>query len=82
MEAVDGNAIAGELREHFGGEMTGMRGRCGHCGAGAQIAELAVYESGPGTVVRCRSCWAVVIVLVRIHEELRVDMSAFELARP
>jgi hypothetical protein len=81
MEALDGNAIAGALREHFGTEMTTATGACGHCGTTAAIAELAVYLRAPGTVVRCRSCGDVVIVLVEIRGELRVDLSAFQLDR-
>jgi hypothetical protein len=77
MEALDGNAIGGALREHFGAEMTNAQGACAHCGAVAAIAELTVYLRAPGTVVRCRSCGNVVIVLVEIHGELRVDASRF-----
>ena len=79
MEALDGNAIAGELFEHFGAEMTTARGACGHCGARAQIGELRVYARAPGTVVRCRSCGNVVIVLVTIHASARIHLDGFEL---
>src|SRR5690242_12343332 len=63
MEALDGNAIAGDLFEYFGGEMTTVTGSCRHCGARAQIAELQVYTKAPGMVARCRSCGSVVMVL-------------------
>jgi hypothetical protein len=43
MDALDGNAIAGWLFEHFGSEMTTVVGRCRHCGTRSLIAELAVY---------------------------------------
>ena len=33
MQAVDGNAIAGDLFEIFGTDMTTARGACAHCGA-------------------------------------------------
>lgn len=79
MEALDGNAIAGPLFEYFGAEMTTAIGSCTHCGASAQIAELAVYARAPGTVVRCRSCANVVIVLVNLPTGLRIDRSAFHL---
>ena len=42
MDALDGNAIAGWLLEHFGSEMTTVVGRCRHCGTRSLIAELAV----------------------------------------
>ena len=79
MEALDGNAIAGPLFEHFGTEMTTMLGTCAHCGTRAQVAELVVYMHAPGPVVRCRHCGNVVMVLVPIRGELRVDSSAFRM---
>jgi uncharacterized Zn finger protein len=79
MDALDGNAIAGDLFEHFGSEMTTAEGTCAHCGARSQIAELVVYVRAPGAVVRCRACGRVVIVVVRVREELRVDLRAFSL---
>ena len=79
MEALDGNAIAGTLFEHFGSEMTTAIGACAHCGTRGQVAELVVYMRAPGTVVRCRHCGNVVMVLVAIRGELRVDSSAFRM---
>jgi Family of unknown function (DUF6510) len=79
MEALDGNAIAGTLFEHFGTEMTTALGTCAHCGTRSQIAELAVYTRAPGAVVRCRHCRNVVIVLVTIRSQLHVDSSAFRM---
>jgi hypothetical protein len=43
MEALDGNAIAGELFSAFGREMTTARGTCTSCATTSQIAELRVY---------------------------------------
>ena len=82
MEAPDGNAIAGPLFEHFGGEMTTARGTCGHCGTSSQIGQLRVYMRAPGAVVRCRVCGNVVMVLVTIHDVLRIDHRWFTLAPP
>jgi DNA-directed RNA polymerase subunit RPC12/RpoP len=79
MDALDGNAIAGPLFEHFGTEMTAVRGSCAGCGATAQVAELRVYISAPGIVVRCPACGRVVIVLVRIRDNLRIDAGRFGL---
>ena len=81
MQALDGNAIAGELFQHFGVEMTTVRGSCAHCRATAQIAELRVYSRAPGTVVRCPSCGSVVMVIVAIRETRRVDHRSFHLAQ-
>jgi hypothetical protein len=79
MEALDGNAIAGDLFAAFGAEMTTATGRCGTCGAVSMIAELRVYARGPGTVVRCPGCGGVVMVIVEIRGSSRVDLPGFEL---
>jgi Family of unknown function (DUF6510) len=82
MQALDGNAIAGQLFECFGAEMTTAVGACVHCGARGPIAELRVYGRPPGTVARCASCGAVVIVLVEIRGATRVDIGGFQLEDP
>jgi phage FluMu protein Com len=64
MDALDGNAIAGQLVEIFGVEMTTATGECAHCGTVAQVAETVVYLRAPGVVVRCRSCSEVLMVFV------------------
>jgi hypothetical protein len=74
MEALDGNAIGGLLLEVFGAEMTTATGTCGHCGAVAQVAELVVYLQAPGTVVRCRSCESVVMVIAEVRGIKCVDL--------
>ncbi len=71
---LDGNAIGGLLIEVFGTEMTTAAGTCGSCGAVRQVAELAVYRPGLGTVVRCRSCDAVLMTFVRIRGVTCVDL--------
>ena len=79
MEALDGNAIAGMLFDHYGAEMTAATGACTHCGAVAQIAELRVYIRAPGAVARCRACGNVTIVLVNTRDSVRADMTGFRL---
>ena len=64
METLDGNAIGGLLLEVFGVEMTTATGVCAHCGAAGELATLVVYLQAPGTVVRCRSCASVLVVIV------------------
>jgi Family of unknown function (DUF6510) len=72
--ALDGNAIAGLLHEVFGAEMTPAIGTCGSCGATGPLAECVVYLRAPGTVVRCRRCTGVLIVIVRVREMNCVDL--------
>jgi hypothetical protein len=74
MEALDGNAIGGLLHEIFGTDMTTATGVCGNCGASSKVAELVVYLNAPGTVVRCRSCSSVLMVLARIRDKTCVDL--------
>ena len=76
---LDGNAIAGELLAVFRREMTIVIGRCLNCGTSSAVAELCVYPRAPGTVVRCPSCHAVVMVLVTIGDECNVHLPALEL---
>jgi ribosomal protein S27AE len=82
MEAVDGNAIAGELFELFGDEMTTAVGTCGHCGASGVIAELRVYLRAPGAVARCPRCDGVTMVLVSVRGSPRIDLAGFRLSPP
>jgi hypothetical protein len=79
MEALDGNAIGGQLFDYFGTEMTTAKGDCGHCGTRAQIAELLVYAHAPGAVVRCRACGQVVMVIVEVRGAVRVNLDWFKL---
>ena len=74
MEAVDGNAIGGLLQDVFGAEMTGAASVCGNCSDTRPVAELAVYLQAPGTVVRCRTCDSVLMVFVKTHGRMCVDL--------
>jgi hypothetical protein len=73
MAMLDGNAIAGELYDVFGAEMTTVTGVCASCGARHQLGEQRVYVRGPGTIVRCKSCTSIVLVLVEIRGCTCVD---------
>jgi Family of unknown function (DUF6510) len=75
MEALDGNAIAGQLVDVFGSEMTTASGQCATCGSVFAVAELIVYLQAPGTVARCRSCESIVMVLVDVRGISCVDLS-------
>ena len=72
--ALDGNAIAGLLASVFGADMTMAVGTCGSCGAVSLVAELAVYLTELGAVVRCRSCESVLMVFVSVREVVCVDL--------
>jgi Family of unknown function (DUF6510) len=74
MIPLDGNAIAGDLVEVFGADLTTATGVCATCGASGFLAETVVYMRGPGRVARCRTCSAVLIVLVTIRGITCVDL--------
>ena len=74
MEPLDGNAIAGLLFQVFGSEMTTATGVCAHCAAAGRLAEQVIYNRAPGTVVRCRSCTSVLMVLVEVRGIHCVDL--------
>lgn len=79
---LDGNAIGGLLMSLFGTDMTTATGTCGSCGAVSQVAELAVYLPGLGTVVRCRSCAAVLMVFVELRGIICVDLEGLASLSP
>lgn len=74
MDALDGNAIGGLLEEVFGAEMTAASATCAACRATGPVAECAVYLHAPGTVVRCRNCGAILMVLARVRDRFCVDL--------
>lgn len=82
MSRLDGNAIAGQLFEVFGCEMTTAIGACAHCGAVAPMAERDVYVRAPGVVVRCRSCGQVNMVLTTIRGTTCVDVEGLASLHP
>jgi len=79
MYALDGNAIAGSLYNHFGHEMTMAHGRCKHCNATWMLAELRVYLKAPGAVSRCPTCDEVVMVIVEARGSDAFFMPALEM---
>jgi Family of unknown function (DUF6510) len=74
MTRLDGNAIAGELFDVFGEEMTTATATCAGCGSGRPLGELAVYRPAPGVVGRCSSCENVMVVIVEIRGVRCVDL--------
>jgi Family of unknown function (DUF6510) len=72
---LDGNAIAGDLIEIFGVEMTVATGVCAHCGATDLVARLDVYVHAPGVVVRCPHCEGLLMRIVRAPGRVWLDLS-------
>jgi Zn finger protein HypA/HybF involved in hydrogenase expression len=72
---LDGNAIGGLLRDIFVMEMTGAQGTCASCGAVNEVGRVHVYVHAPGTVVRCPSCEAVLMRVVRGRGRYWIDLT-------
>lgn len=64
-EMLDGNALAGALREIFVHEMTSARLACAGCGKAEPIGADHAYMQAPGVVLRCCHCDEVLFVMTR-----------------
>lgn len=71
---LDGNLLAGPLRDVFAVDMTGTSTRCGHCTSTGPLAGLRVYANAPGLVARCPTCLSVMLRLVRTPTETWLDL--------
>ncbi len=76
--AVDGNAVAGELAEIFVVDMTVARTTCATCADSRPMAELRAYVRSAGTVLRCASCGAAQVRLVRAPGRAWLDLRGVE----
>ncbi|MCS7478528.1 DUF6510 family protein [Umezawaea endophytica] len=71
---LDGNALAGPLRELFAVDITTATAQCSGCGRGGTVATLHVYASAPGLVARCPGCEDVVLRVVRTPDSAWLDL--------
>jgi hypothetical protein len=74
MTYVDGNQMAGTLRELFAMDVTMAHGQCVSCGRRGMVAEAKVYDHAPGLVARCPSCDSVLMRVVRSPDRAWLDM--------
>ncbi len=74
MSYVDGNALAGPLREIFAVDVTAAVSTCVACGQTGPLASLRVYTDAPGIVARCDGCEAVILRLVRGPASVWLDL--------
>lgn len=71
---LDGNALAGPLREIFAVDVTSATSRCAACGQTGAVADLHVYPNAPGLVARCPGCEEVVLRMVRTPDAAWLDL--------
>jgi Zn finger protein HypA/HybF involved in hydrogenase expression len=70
---LDGNAVAGLLRELFAVDMTTALGTCKTCGATEPVGAIHVYR-GAGIVLRCPQCDSTLAKIVRAESRLWIDL--------
>ena len=75
---LDGNAAAGGLAEVFVFDVTVARTTCAGCGDTRPFAELHAYLQAAGTVLRCASCGAAEVRLVRGPDRAWLDLRGVE----
>jgi Family of unknown function (DUF6510) len=72
---VDGNAIGGDLSGVLAFDVTTAVTTCTACRNTRVVAALRAYLSAPGIVLRCATCDAVQLRLVRHPERAWLDLS-------
>jgi Zn finger protein HypA/HybF involved in hydrogenase expression len=72
---LDGNAIAGLLREIFTMEMTTAESTCAGCGKVHMVGRVDVYMNAPGVVVRCPACEQVLMRIVHGRDRYWIDLT-------
>jgi hypothetical protein len=70
---VDGNAVAGTLEQIFGRDMTTAVTRCAGCSNDAEMGALMAFMHGPGVVLRCPTCEAVIARIVETTTAVYLD---------
>jgi Family of unknown function (DUF6510) len=71
---LDGNAVAGLLREVFACEMTVAVVTCGGCGAAAPVGTARVFGGVMGAIFRCATCDTAVVRLARTPRGTWLDL--------
>jgi len=71
---LDGNAVAGDLMALFGIDMTMNDAQCAHCGQVHAVGAMLAFTQAPGIVLRCPSCEAVMVRIVRTPRGTYVDV--------
>jgi Family of unknown function (DUF6510) len=70
---LDGNAVAGLLREVFALEMTASPTKCAHCGAVGALGTLLAFTQAPGVVLRCPACEQVMVRIVETADAIYLE---------
>lgn len=76
--SLDGNAAAGRLGDLFAFDVTTAVTTCATCGDVRPVAELRAYMDAPGVVLRCASCNATQLRLVRTGDRAWLDLRGIQ----
>ena len=76
--SLDGNAAAGALGDMFAFDVTMAVSTCAICGDPRPVAELRAYMDAPGIVLRCASCGAAQLRLVRSSDRAWLDLRGIQ----
>ncbi len=71
---VDGNAVAGQLQQIFGRDMTMAMARCAGCAHDAEMGALMAFTRGPGVVLRCPACQAAIARIVETPSAIYLEV--------
>jgi hypothetical protein len=71
---LDANAVAGDLEQMLGFDVTVAIHRCASCGNVAEMGTLLAYTGGPGTVLRCAICRSIVLRFARTPTSMMLDV--------
>jgi Family of unknown function (DUF6510) len=76
--SLDGNAVAGTLGDLFAFDITVAVSTCAICADARPVAELRAYLDAPGIVLRCASCGAAQLRLVRSGDRAWLDLRGIQ----
>jgi hypothetical protein len=76
--SLNGNAAAGALGDLFAFDVTMAVSTCAICGDARPVAELHAYMDAPGMVLRCASCGAAQLRLVRSGDRGWLDLRGIQ----
>jgi hypothetical protein len=78
-DPLDGNATAGDLADIFAFDVTTAVTSCAACHQTHPIATLRAYMRAPGMVLRCASCDAIQVRLVRSPARSWLDLRGIDM---
>ena len=78
-DPLDGNVTAGDLADIFAFDATTAITTCATCRQTHPIATLRAYLRAPGMVLRCTSCDAVQLRLVRGPQREWLDLRGIDM---